>query len=828
MEIFVIIILLLIFFLIISGQIKRTENKIDNVDKKINALYKEIVKNKVSPQPVKETIKEEIKPTPKEEVKPKLEDLPYVVTEKPKEEILSKEEAKLEEELEKMSTPKPVESIAKKEEVITKILVDEVKEIIPQKPKEKSDLESIVGENILNKIGIAVLILGIGFFVKYAIDKDYINELGRVLIGAASSGILLTFAYFLKKSYRAFSSVLAGGAIAVLYYSVTIAYQDYGLLSQPVAFVSTILITGFATFLAVKFNRKELAIIGLIGGFTSPFMVSGESNNYIAFFTYISVLNLGMLALAYFKKWRIINLLAYIFTILLFGGWLATEYNNLKNITAPALTFATIFYVIFYGANLIYTLRKREKFEAGQFISLLSTTVMYFSAGMFILNFKEFNYQGIFTISLAGVNLLLALFVFKNKTIDENLQYLIISKVIVLVSLFAPIQLNGNYITIFWLIETSTLIWLSQRTQMKIFKDITAIVFLVACFSLLINLLRFYLIDFSDENNPILNQGFITGIVAIVTYLASIYLLKREEDKNTYLFFSAKGFGKTLKIVAGAVGYLSVLFEINYGLDSYLYKDVEYSSINDFALDYLNTKVGDSIQVLFNYGYHFIVIGAFIFFTRKSNDSLTKVFSLIGLAIITLLYLLAGNQSGIYLRKYVLTGEVSSAWLVLRYAVTILMIIANILFFFIYIKGKAKTEELSTFFYVITVFFAIYTISVELDFIAVLSQIDVGSTSAEISSITKKTLNFTQKAGYSIAWGLSSFVFMFIGMRNKVTILRILSLVLFLITLIKLLVFDMHNMSNVARYISFIGLGILLLIVSFMYQRLRKLINEGK
>lgn len=823
MEIFVIIILLLIFFLIISGQIKRTENKIDNVDKKINALYKEIVKNKVTPQPVKETVKEEIKPTPKEEVKPKLEveDLPYVVTKKPNEEILSKKEAKLEGELEKMSTPKPIESIAKKEEVVTKMSVDEVKEIIPQKPKEKSDLESIVGENILNKIGIAVLILGIGFFVKYAIDKDYINELGRVLIGVASSGILLTFAYFLKKSYRAFSSVLAGGAIAVLYYSVTIAYQDYGLLSQPVAFVSTILITGFATFLAVKFNRKELAIIGLIGGFTSPFMVSGESNNYIAFFTYISVLNLGMLALAYFKKWRIINLLAYIFTILLFGGWLTTEYNNLKNITAPALIFATIFYVIFYGANLIYTLRKREKFEAGQFISLLSTTVMYFSAGMFILNFKEFNYQGIFTISLAGVNLLLALFVFKNKTIDKNLFYLILSKAIVLVTLFAPIQLNGNYITIFWLIETSTLIWLSQRTQMKVFKDITAIVFLVACFSLLINLLRFYLIDFSDENNPILNQGFITGMVAIVTYLASIYLLKREEDKNTYLFFSAKGFSKTLKIVVGVVGYLSVLFELNYGID-YLSIGITEYKIVAFS------RTGDSIQVLVNYGYHFIVVGAFIFFTRKSNDSLIKVFSLVGLAIITLLYLLAGNQSGIYLRKYVLTGEVSSAWLVLRYAVTVLMIIANALFFFTYIKGKAKTEELSTFFYVITVFFAIYTISVELDFIAVLSQIDVGATSAEISSITKKTLNFTQKAGYSIAWGLSSFVFMFIGMRNKVTILRILSLVLFLITLIKLLVFDMHNMSNVARYISFIGLGILLLIVSFMYQRLRKLINEGK
>ena len=431
MEIFVIIIIFLIFFLITSGQNKSVENKIDKIDKKINALYKELKATSIQPvEPLKKEVVQEKEITPIEETKLEIEDIPYIVTEQPKEVVLSDKEIKPEQELEKVELIKPMESIAKKEAIKTTVSVEETTQNPkPENKTEERNLESLVGENILPKIGIAILILGIGFFVKFAIDNNYINELGRVLIGVLSSAILLGFAYFLKKSYRAFSSILAGGAIAVLYYSITIAYQDYHLLSQPAAFIGMLGITCFSVFLALKFDRKELAIIGLIGGFTSPFMVSGESNNYISFFTYLTVLNLGMLTLAYFKKWRIINLLAYAFTIVLFGGWLVTNYNELEKTIVPALTFATIFYAIFYGANLIYTLRKQEKFEAIQFISLLSTTVMYFTAGMLILSYTNANTQGVFTLILAGVNLLLALYVFRDKSIDKNLFYLIFPKI---------------------------------------------------------------------------------------------------------------------------------------------------------------------------------------------------------------------------------------------------------------------------------------------------------------------------------------------------------------------------------------------------------------
>lgn len=139
------------------------------------------------------------------------------------------------------------------------------------------DLEKFIGENLVSKIGIGILVLAIGFFVKYAIDNDWIGPVGRVSVGLLCGGILAAVAHRLRLHYKAFSSVLIGGALAIFYFTITLAYHDYGLFSQTVAFIIMVVITGFAVVLSQLYNRQELAIIALIGGFATPFMVSEEA-----------------------------------------------------------------------------------------------------------------------------------------------------------------------------------------------------------------------------------------------------------------------------------------------------------------------------------------------------------------------------------------------------------------------------------------------------------------------------------------------------------------------------------------------------------------------
>src|SRR6478735_46273 len=124
----------------------------------------------------------------------------------------------------------------------------------PQPPKPKKpgfwesnpDLEKFIGENLINKIAIALVVLGIGYFVKFAIDQQWINEYGRVAIGILCGGILIGTAHYLRNSYRAFSSVLVGGGIATFYFTITLAFQVYGMFHPPViAFSIMVLITIF-------------------------------------------------------------------------------------------------------------------------------------------------------------------------------------------------------------------------------------------------------------------------------------------------------------------------------------------------------------------------------------------------------------------------------------------------------------------------------------------------------------------------------------------------------------------------------------------------------
>ena len=138
-------------------------------------------------------------------------------------------------------------------------------------------MEKFIGENLINKIGIAILVLAIGFFVKYAIDQNWVGPIGRVSIGILCGVILILIAHRLRSSYTSFSSVLAGGGLAVFYFTISLAYHQFHLFEQSVAFIIMIVITVFAVLLSILYNKQELAVIALLGGFIAPFLVSNES-----------------------------------------------------------------------------------------------------------------------------------------------------------------------------------------------------------------------------------------------------------------------------------------------------------------------------------------------------------------------------------------------------------------------------------------------------------------------------------------------------------------------------------------------------------------------
>ncbi|MGO4710550.1 DUF2339 domain-containing protein [Chryseobacterium sp. 2TAF14] len=182
-------------------------------------------------------------------------------------------------------------------------------------------LFDFIKHNILTIVGIFTLVLGIGYFVKYAIDKNWIGENARMGIGFLAGFILIIVAHFIRKNYSIFSSIVTGGGIAVLYFTTTIAFREYHLFAQNTAFIIICAITLLSIFLSYRYNSETLIIFSLFGGFLAPLMISTGQSNYVFLFTYLSLLNIGMLVTVYLKNWKSVGWIAFIFTAVYLYFW---------------------------------------------------------------------------------------------------------------------------------------------------------------------------------------------------------------------------------------------------------------------------------------------------------------------------------------------------------------------------------------------------------------------------------------------------------------------------------------------------------------------------
>lgn len=295
------LLVLVMLFILLS----RLDNRFGKIEKELNEIkkrmedYLKVQQNSVAEasKPKEEISEKETKDIP---VMPQAAEHVTVVKTGQREEAVQEKhepvvEAVVRETLEK--TPEKtletrmeevcVEAVRKesaKSSTVPVVLVTPATPVVPVAPtvpkqKKQVNYEKFIGENLFGKIGILIFVIGVGFFVKYAIDKNWINETFRTVLGFLTGAVLLAVAERLQKKYRTFSSLLAGGAFAVFYLTVAIAFHYYHIFSQTMAFIILIGVTVFMSILSVVYNRRELAIISLVGGFLAPFIVSSVPLN---------------------------------------------------------------------------------------------------------------------------------------------------------------------------------------------------------------------------------------------------------------------------------------------------------------------------------------------------------------------------------------------------------------------------------------------------------------------------------------------------------------------------------------------------------------------
>ena len=221
----------------------------------------------------------------------------------------------------------------------------------PVGSKESRTMENFIGLKLVQLIGIVVLVIGLSIGVKYAIDRELISEVARIGLAYLTGGVLYFFSLQLKKKYAGFSAVLFSGAMASLYFTTYAAFVYYGMMPFAAAFAVMIGLTVFTVYNALHYNRQEIALLGLVGAYAIPFLISQNSDRADLFFLYIGLINTGIVFLAYKRSWPVVTYLAQLVTWILFIGWTISKETPAHQWTgAIAMTF---FFLLFLFNALV-------------------------------------------------------------------------------------------------------------------------------------------------------------------------------------------------------------------------------------------------------------------------------------------------------------------------------------------------------------------------------------------------------------------------------------------------------------------------------------------
>ena len=244
--------------------------------------------------------------------------------------------------------------------------------------RTREEWEALLGGKVMNLIGAIALIVGAGFFLKYAFDNNWLNEIMRVLIGGTAGLLLIGGGMRLhSRGLTIFAQGLIGAGVAILYLTVYAAFDFYGLVSQMVAFSLMIGVTAGAFYLAVYYHATVISYLAWAGGFLTPVLLSTGTVNTAGLFTYITLLNIGLIAVLLKKRhWDVLECLTIGATYVTYALW--HDEVNVQDHLWIALIFLAIWWALFTGRDLYRTLNSSlTKIPIHRFIAFLNALCIF-------------------------------------------------------------------------------------------------------------------------------------------------------------------------------------------------------------------------------------------------------------------------------------------------------------------------------------------------------------------------------------------------------------------------------------------------------------------
>ncbi len=444
--------------------------------------------------------------------------------------------------LEPVNIPTPDIPESNQTAPVTTVSTDPVTQPIPDSPQDdwtrtpeprpKDAPPSIVARvfnwftqgNPVVRIGIVILFFGVSFLVKYAAEQNILPiELRLSAVALAAVAVLVT-GWRLRNRSGAYGLVLQGGAVATLYLTVFSAIKLYHLLPAGFAFALMVALVTFSGVLAVLQNARMLALFGAAGGFITPVLLASSDGSHIMLFSYYALLNAGIFGIAWFKSWRILNVVGFVFTFVIGAAWGHDSYQPAYfSSTEP---FLILFFLFYVAISVLFAHRQPPQLKGYIDGSLVfGVPLVGFTLQSALV--KDMEYGMAFSaLVLSGLYILLARSLWKRQVDGMRmLTEAFLALGIVFGSLAIPLALDGRWTAVTWSMEGAALVWVGIHQHRRLARWFGLLLQFGAGIAFLISL------DHIKAPLAVLNGAYLGGLVVSLAGLFSSWQLQRHTDK---------------------------------------------------------------------------------------------------------------------------------------------------------------------------------------------------------------------------------------------------------------------------------------------------------
>lgn len=657
-------------------------------------------------------------------------------------------------------------------------------------------MEFAVASQWLLRIGILILVVGVGFFLKYSIDHGMLNETTRVALSTIGGlGMLIAGARLLGPRYHLLGQGLLGGGLATLYFSVFAAANFYHLIAPLVAFALMAVVTVLAGGIAVRFNSALVAVLGIIGGYGTPIMLPSDSANYVGLYGYMLLLGLGVLAVCYLKQWPLVNYLAFLCTYALL---LASLSGYSEESFAVVMPFVVAFFVLFSTIVFIHKVANQKKSDLLDLFALLVNAALFFGIGFALVD-DAFGRRWTSLLSL-GLALFYTLHVYYflvRRIIDRDLVLSFIGMASLFLALTMPLLLTRQWITASWALQALVLLWLSGKLNSQFVRQVALVLYGIVLF-------RFCFLD--------LPRQFLIG--------------RRPDDSDFMVYLMLLGervltFG--VPIAAIALGY------------RLLSRPLESSGMaidpqNDLATGLRQRPALRLLAIA-------VVAMLFLYLHLEFSHSFGFLYAPLRLPMLTLLWL---GMCGLLLYEYLRTRSQLHLTLLSLFAAGLLLKL-----FMFDVPSWALTADFryGGHYSVRDAVLRLLDFGMIVGFFAVAAALVIGRAnhrqtslvlgfsalallfiyaSLETNTVLSAYVPGLRAGGISILWSLFAIGLLLTGIGRNEKVLRYLGLMLFTLVAFKVFFADLATLDAFYRIVAFLVLGVLLLCGSFLYLRYRE------